>query len=117
MRDQLGTFEDIPFPGYTLSIRQLADLVARASGHAQKVRRLNWLPLFAAYPFWPMARGLIEMRYLWTMPHALSGEKLQRLLPDFRATDPLTAIGEAVAHLDIQPDQPVTRGAGHILAQ
>jgi nucleoside-diphosphate-sugar epimerase len=116
-RHTLAAFEDIPFPGYTLGIRQLAEHVARASGRAQTVVGFNWLPLFAAAPFWPMGRKLIEMRYLWSMPHSLSGEKFDDLLPGFSATDPLTAIGEAIAQFDIHPDQPMARGAGHVLAQ
>ena len=116
-REQLATFEDIPFPGYTLSISGLADLVSRATGRRQKVTRMSWLPLFAAYPFWAMGRKLLEMRYLWFMPHRLSGARFEQLLPEFQATDPLTAIGKATAYLDIQPDQPVTRGAQDILAQ
>ncbi len=107
-RETLDVYEDIPFPGYTLSIDQVAALVAEASGRAQQAKRMNWLPLRLAAPFWPMGRKLIEMRYLWSMPHELEARRFTELLPDFTPTDPLTAIGAAVAHLDIEPDQPVT---------
>lgn len=116
-RAQLETFEDVPFPGYTLSLTELAGLVEQATGTPQKVKRMNWLPLFAAYPFWTMGRKLIEMRYLWSMPHQLDDSRLAALLPDFKPTDPLTAIGEAIAHLDIHPDQPVARGQSHVAAE
>ncbi|MEM9426099.1 MAG: epimerase [Pseudomonadota bacterium] len=106
-RDALSEFEDIPFPGYTLSIDQLAALITQASGRPQRVEQMNWLPLRLASPFWPMGRRLLEMRYLWSMPHTLDDTRLKALLPDFKSTGPLAAITQAIAHLDLHPDQPV----------
>ena len=106
-REALGPFEDIPFPGYTLSITQLADLISEASGRNQKVTRMNWLPLYLASPIWPMGRKLMEMRYLWSMPHQLDGTRFAECLPDFEPTAPSVAIRKAIAHLDIHPDQTV----------
>ncbi|MGJ8622329.1 MAG: hypothetical protein ACSHW1_06085, partial [Yoonia sp.] len=40
-------------------------------------------------PFWELAREMNEMRYLWNTSHQLSGEKFNRLLPDFVPTDML----------------------------
>lgn len=117
MRERLVTFEEVLFPGYTLTMREVADLVGIATGRVQKLRRFEWLPVMLAAPFWPMGRRLLEMRYLWSMPHRLSGGGMARLLPGFRATDPLTAIGQAVAHLDIDPDQTMARGAAHMAAE
>ena len=117
MRGRLEAFEEVLFPGYTLSLNELADLVSVATGKVQRVRRFEWLPLWLAAPFWPMARRLLEMRYLWSMPHKLSGERLASLLPGFRDTDPLTAIGQAVAYLEIDPDQTMARGASHLVAE
>lgn len=116
-RETLDTFEDVPFPGYTLSLAELADLITIATGRVQKVTRLNWLPILLAAPFWPMGRKLLEMRYLWSMPHEIAGTRFDALLPEFRATDPLTAIGVAVAHLQIDPHQPVPRGKAHVAAE
>lgn len=116
-RGALDTFEEVLFPGYTLSLRELADLVSVATGRLQKVRRFEWLPLRLAAPVWPMGRLLLEMRYLWSMPHRLSGQRMASLLPGFRATDPLTAISQAVAHIEVDPDQPVAGGAAHLAAE
>lgn len=116
-RETLTAFEDIPFPGYTLSLTELADLVTIASGRVQKVSQMNWLPLWIAAPFWPMGRNLLKMRYLWSMPHELAGTRFNSLLPDFRATDPLTAIGTAIAHLKIDPDQTMPRSKAHVVAE
>ena len=103
-RDSLAGFQDIPFPGYTLSLAELAALIAEVSGRSQTVTRMNWLPLFLAAPFWPMGRKLIEMRYLWSMPHRLDGARLAELLPEFRQTEPSAAIRKAIAPFDIHPD-------------
>ncbi len=116
-RNMLDTFEDIPFPGYTLSLRELASLIEISTGKLQRVKRLNWLPILVASPFWKMGRSLAEMRYLWSMPHHLDGTRFDALLPDFRETDPLTAIGQALAHLDIHPNQTVTGGPRHVPAE
>ena len=64
-----------------------------------------------------MGRKLLEMRYLWDMPHQLDGTRLARLLPDFRPTDPAEAIARALAHLEVHPDKPVTRRLAHVPAE
>jgi nucleoside-diphosphate-sugar epimerase len=116
-RECLDRFEDIPFPGYTLSIDDIAALIEQATGRAQRVTPMSWLPLYAAAPFWPMGRKLFEMRYLWSMPHRLDGTRFNTLLPGFRETDPCTALGHAVADLNIHPDKPVAGGKRYIAAE
>ena len=107
MRDRLDTFEEVLFPGYTLSLTELSQLIERASGDAVRLKRMSWLPLFLAAPFWPMGRKLIEMRYLWSMPHRLDDTGFRRHLPAFRATDPLTAVAAAIGKRNVDPDQAV----------
>jgi nucleoside-diphosphate-sugar epimerase len=85
-RQALARFEDIPFPGYTLSGNQMAKAIAESIGRPVRLRKMSWLPLHLARPFMPMAKHLFEMRYLWSLPHALSGEKFEQQLPDFKAT-------------------------------
>ena len=116
-RESLERLEDVLFPGFTLSIDALADLISTATGRPLRVTRMNWLPVWCLVPFWRMAGKLIEMRYLWSMPHALDGTDLARLLPEFRASDPLTAIARALGQADVRPDQPVTRGAFDVAAE
>ncbi len=116
-RETLEHFEEVLFPGFTLSLDQIGTLVAQASGRAQTVKRMSWAPIQIAAPFWPMGRKLLEMRYLWNMPHQLDGASFERLLPGFRATDPLTAVTKAIRHLEINPDKPMARSKPHVLAQ
>lgn len=116
-RDMLNTYEDVPFQGYSLSLKELADLITIASGRVQKVQRLNWLPIMLASPFWPMGRKILEMRYLWSKPHEIDDTRFNELLPKFRATDPLTAVSAAIAHLQIDPDQTMPRSKAHVPAE
>ncbi len=108
-RDGLPAFADIPFPGHTLTGRDLADAAARVTGRTVSVARMNWLPLQIARPVWPMARHLQEMRYLWSMPHRLDGARFGALLPDFRPTALDDALRSALGQID--PYQPVARPA------
>ncbi|MCL6283087.1 epimerase [Ruegeria sp. 2012CJ41-6] len=90
MRAHLDRFEDVPFPGYTLTGRSLFEAVQKAHGARLKLHRFNWLPVRLLSPVWKMGRHLVEMRYLWSKPHALEGTRFATLLPDFENT-PLDA--------------------------
>ncbi|NDR58868.1 NAD-dependent epimerase/dehydratase family protein [Aliiruegeria sabulilitoris] len=96
MRDALGPFEDVPFPGYTLTGRELAGMVTLARGEPVAVKGLNWLPRRLLAPFWKMGRHLVEMRYLWSKPHFLDGSRFDRLLPGFRMTPAQSAVVQAL---------------------
>lgn len=98
-RDKLERFADIPFDGYTLSGQQMAEILSRVMGRPIRPRRMLWLPLQLARPFMPLAKYLLEMRYLWSLPHTLDGAKLAALLPDFQPTPPEKALAAATAHL------------------
>ena len=116
MRDALDPYQEVLFPGYTLTLSELADLVERATGTEQTLRDFSWFSIRLAVPFWPMARHLLEMRYLWSMPHRIDGTQFHQLLPGFRATDPLTAIASAL-NQDIDPNRSMAGGADHVLTE
>lgn len=104
-RDRLPAFADIPFPGYTLSGRALAGGLAEATGRPVRLKRMSWLPLQLARPVWPMARCLLEMRYLWDTPHRLDGTRLAEWLPDVRPTPQAQALAAAAAPLLVPAGQ------------
>lgn len=106
MRDQLSRFEDIPFPGYTLTGAELAQAVAGAVGHPVQAHTMSWAPLHLARPFWKMARHLVEMRYLWSKPHHLNGARFRALLPRFQDTPVEQAVASAL-EFQINPDEAV----------
>lgn len=109
-RDGLARFEDVPFPGYTLTGQDLAAAISNIAGRDIRLKKLTWWPMQFARPFLPMLNGLFEMRYLWDLPHHLDRTTFDRLLPDFRQTPVEEALARAVAPLltgtgTAQPDR------------
>ncbi|MFN3664132.1 NAD-dependent epimerase/dehydratase family protein [Yoonia sp.] len=113
-RDVLDPFEDIPFPGHAFTYRDLATQVAARLGKPVRLTAFPWRLMALLSPFWPLARELHEMRYLFAMPHRIGGAKLARILPDFRASD-LTTVMQAGIAPDIHPDKVMDTG-GHTAA-
>lgn len=117
-RDMMAPFEEVLFPGFTLSLSDIRDLASAALGRDLRLRRFPWWFVHLAAPFWPMGRRLLEMRHLWTMPHALDGTRFDDVLPRFRGTDPVTAIARSLGvQQDVQPDQTMPRRHLNIAAE
>lgn len=110
-RQKLERFEEVLFPGYCLSLEEMRDLAERALNRDIRITRFPWWMIRLVAPFWGMGRSLLEMRYLWDMPHRLDSARMDALLPEFPMTDPLTAITRSLGGAgNIHPDQPMTRG-------
>lgn len=113
-REDLPVFADVPFAGYTLTGQQILAVVNRVTRRSARLKRMAWLPLQLARPFWPMGRCLLEMRYLWNTAHQLDGALFENLLPEFRHTPLDTAIASALpsalVESNINPDQVVATG-------
>ncbi len=86
MRGHLARFQEVSYPGFTLTGEDLAQALERALGRKLARRRFSYLPIRLAAPFWPLGRHLAEMRYLWAMPHRLDRETFAELLPNFTET-------------------------------
>ena len=85
-RAELSVFEDVPFPGHAFTAEDLRVFLSQELGRPLGFAQLPWWAFTALRPFWELAREMLEMRYLWSTPHTLSGAKFARLLPEFRAT-------------------------------
>lgn len=96
-RHMLAQFEDIPFPGYTLSAQDMANVLTQTTGKTVSLRKMAWFPLRLAAPFMPIVKHLFEMRYLWSLPQSLDGSKFRRLLPGFVETPLDQALKAATA--------------------
>lgn len=107
-RRTLPRFADIPFPGYTLTARQLAGLAGEAAGRPVRLRRMSWMPLRLATPFWPMARHLLEMGYLWSKPHRMDRTAFDAAMPGFRETPADRAVAMALRSI---PGQQIAGAA------
>jgi nucleoside-diphosphate-sugar epimerase len=112
-RADLPTFSEVLFPGYTLSGREIAEIMSFALGARITAGQMPWLPLRIARPFWPMARHLFEMRYLWNRPHSVSRETFDNVLSDFRETPVDIALLRAAEH-KIRPNHPMPRSKVHL---
>lgn len=116
-REQLEPFQEVLFPGFALSLREVTTLLEQVEGRPLKLTKMNWLPLHIASPFWRMGKHLLEMRYLWSMPHKVDEAQFNALLPGFVSTDPLTAFASAVAQSEIDPDQTMTGRLHNVVAE
>ena len=96
-RADLPDHAEIAFPGYTLTGKQLAGMTELAVGWKLRIQRMSWLSIRLAQPFWPMARHLLETRYLWFKPHRMDPKSFDKVLPGFVETDPVKALGRAIA--------------------
>jgi nucleoside-diphosphate-sugar epimerase len=105
-RATLSRVEEVLFPGYTLTGRELAGLVAEASGRPVRLSRFAFWPLYLARPFWRLAAGLLEMRYLWNMPHRLDRARFDAQVPEFCETPVEEAVTAALAVLAPSAPRP-----------
>lgn len=96
MRNALGQFEDIPFPGFTLSAQEMKPILESSLGRELRFTKFPWPILRLLSPFWEFAREAREMRYLWNTDHSLSGERFSTLLPEFADTNVETALRSAL---------------------
>jgi len=103
MRDDLPAFADVPFAGYTLTGHELCAAVEKAYGRPLRLKKMNWLPIQIARPFWPLAKHLLEMRYQWSKPHRIDGATFDALLPGFEQTPLEQAMPLAIKD-QINPD-------------
>lgn len=86
IRADLPAYIDVPFEGISATGQDMRVGLENALGHSLKTGRFPWFVLRLGAPFNPMWRELMEMKYLWDVPHALDGSLLARLLPDYRPT-------------------------------
>ncbi|MBL4639727.1 MAG: NmrA family NAD(P)-binding protein [Kordiimonadaceae bacterium] len=98
-RDQLQTFEDVGFPGYSMTGQQMLELLSGIMGRTLKVGTIPWWLLKAMGLFVPSIRGVVEMSYLWRTPHTIEAAKFQWLLPDFLETPAKEAFTAVVEEL------------------
>ena len=85
-RHSLARFEDVPFPGHTLSARDIRDGLECLMQRRLSVAPFPWWLFTLTAPVWELAREMREMRYLWHTDHALCGARLAALLPGFAVT-------------------------------
>lgn len=91
---ELSAFEAFNFGGYYFEngIEMAEAILLAADGRKAPIKKLPWFLLYAASPFVPMFREIIEMRYLWQVPLKLDNRKLRSFLEE----EPHTLLDEAL---------------------
>jgi nucleoside-diphosphate-sugar epimerase len=112
-RAELPAVARLHFAGHAVTGAQFLDALERAAATlglvpAGGLRRggMPWALIRVGGWVVPLWRGLAEMSYLWTVPHALDGSALQRLLGEVPHTDLETALGESLQALGYGPAKP-----------
>ncbi len=114
-RESLRRFEDVPFPGHVFSANELHAHLERLLGRELSMGGFPWWAFRLASPFWELARELLEMRYLFSLPHRLDGTRLKMLLPDFGPTaldEVLLSILPQDVHPQKRPVAPALKALG-----
>ena len=116
MRDRLAQFEDVPLPGHSFTLNELRTRLETELHRPLRMGRFPWWMMRLASPVWELARELLEMRYLHSMPHRVSGRKFHRLLPGFEFTGQREVMLAGLPP-QVHPDQPVAAGAQNRVAK
>lgn len=95
-KESLRNYEEVPFPGHTFSVLDLASCITALTGRDVTIGEFPWWMMRASAPFWELARELLEMRYLWSLDHRLDGARLAELLPEFQATELPEVVSESL---------------------
>jgi nucleoside-diphosphate-sugar epimerase len=78
-RETLDPVERFHFPGHAVTMGEMKAAVEAAVGRPLKTKRLPWWAMRLAAPFAPMMRALVEMKYLWDVPHRLVDDRLEQV--------------------------------------
>ncbi|SDQ76835.1 epimerase [Pseudovibrio sp. Tun.PSC04-5.I4] len=105
-REQLNTYEDISFPGYTMTGLELSNELTAITNQKSSIKPFDWWAIKLSKPFWSMAKHLLEMRYLWDTPHWMEATRFNELLPDFQPTPQREALCRAISYLPKFKFQP-----------
>jgi nucleoside-diphosphate-sugar epimerase len=114
-RAKLQGMTVLHFRGHVLRGREWVDALAEearargwlAANAAPRVRGLPWGVLRAAAWLVPTWSSLVQIRYLWSTPHALDNTALERLI----GGEPHTPLAEAVRQ-SLADEGPSQAGAG-----
>lgn len=100
-RKELGKFERFNFAGHTFTGNDMKAAAEAASGRRLTAKTVPWTMIRAAGLVRPIMREIAKMSYLWRTPHSLDGSKLERTVGRLPTTDPVAALRQAIADLDL----------------
>jgi nucleoside-diphosphate-sugar epimerase len=101
VQGRLAPHERLHFAGHTLTGQQLVRALSDAAQGlglpaVNKVKDMPWAVLRLCSPVVPLWREVLRMSYLWRVPHALDGSRLQTLLGGHLGHTPYTPLAQAL---------------------
>ena len=85
-RENLAGFTRFGFGGHTFSGEELRSWASTLWQHPVRLKPFPWTLLRVMAIFSPLLREVVEMRYLWDVPHQIDGGRFERFAPEFRMT-------------------------------
>jgi nucleoside-diphosphate-sugar epimerase len=85
-RDTFMPFETFCFPGHAVTGAQMIDALRKVAERPLKLRSFPWWPMRLFSPLSADWRELVELAYLWRVPHRLSGDKLRAAIGEIPST-------------------------------
>ncbi len=92
IRSQLHPYEDIGVPGFSVTGDELHRAVESTLGITLKRTSMPWFVLKLIGLIQPKMKAVHDLRYLFFVPHAVDGERLHSLLPQWRSTSLLETL-------------------------
>ncbi len=100
-QDETSNYEAFLFHGHAMNGHDMMAHVEAAVGDELAVATVPWPLLRLAGLVSPMLREVVEMKYLWDLPHALDGRKLEMLTGAEPHTRPGVAVAAALRDLGL----------------
>lgn len=79
-RQSLPNYATFNFEGHTLTGNQMKQAVERVTGKTLTVGKVPWYLLRLIGVVNPLLKAVVEMSYLWRVPHSLDGHNLAKLI-------------------------------------
>ncbi|MFK5980197.1 MAG: NAD(P)H-binding protein [Rhizobiaceae bacterium] len=95
-RNEFAPFEQFGFSGFSLAGEELIAQIEKNTGRKLKVKAMPWGIVRMLAFFMPSMWEVVEMSYLWRVPHAIDGTKLEAVLPKMDATPLNLALTDAL---------------------
>lgn len=86
IRDELGLYEDIGSPGFSVTGSELHNALESVVGKSLKLTAFPWKLVKLLGWFLPKMKAVHDLRYLYFVPHAIDGSRLKEILPHWRPT-------------------------------
>ena len=99
IRNQLGAFTTLGFPGHTLTGQQLTRELAKVVQRGLRMDGMPWMMLRMLAPIMPTFRDLRDMSYLWNVPHRIDGTALHETIGEIPHTPIDLAFAKSLVEL------------------